>query len=143
MTLHLVKLCVGCDTVKDLEDWIRERRRRMGGKKTEHVHRTRMMPKRVAELTAGGSLYWVIRGELLCRQRLLAVRGIIDKSGTRRCEFVLEPRVVLVEPRAWRAFQGWRYLDPTDAPADLDRSAPGAGKMPETMRRQLRELGLL
>jgi len=143
MTLHLIKLCVGCDSVKDLTEWIRERRRRMGGKKTEHIHRTRMVPKRVAELIDGGSLFWVIRGDVLCRQRLLAVRPYVDKDGIGRCQFVLEPKVVLVEPRPWRAFQGWRYLEPKDAPRDLDRAAPGAAEMPEAMRRELRELGLL
>src|SRR5262249_35358337 len=70
MTLHLIKLCVGCDSVKDLEVWIREKRRRPRGKKTEHLHRTRMVPKRADELIDGGSLYWVIRGEVACRQRL-------------------------------------------------------------------------
>src|SRR5262245_310935 len=74
VTLHLIKLCVGCDSVKDLADWIREKRRRTRGKKSEHVHRTRMVPKRAAELLDGGSLYWVIRGEVLCRQRLIDVR---------------------------------------------------------------------
>ena len=143
MALHLIKLCVGCDTVKDLEDWIRERRRRRGAKKTGHIHRTRMAPKRADELTDGGSLYWVIRGEVMCRQRLLDVRPFVDRAGIGRCHLVLEPKVTLVEPRPWRAFQGWRYLEPKDAPRDLDRAAPGAKNMPETLRRELRELGLL
>jgi hypothetical protein len=143
MTLHLIKLCVGCDSVRDLTDWIRERRRRMGGKRTEHVHRTRMLPKRAAELIDGGSLYWVIRGEVLCRQRLLGVRPYVDGGGIGRCELVLRPQVILVEPRPWRAFQGWRYLEPKDTPRDLERVAPGAGEMPEAMRRELRDLGLL
>jgi hypothetical protein len=143
MALHLLKLCVGCDSVKDLEDWIREKRRRTRGKKTEHLHRTRMVPKRATELLDGGSLYWVIRGELLCRQRLIDVRPFVDKAGVGRCQLVLEPKVVPVAPRPWRAFQGWRYLDAKDAPPDLDRAAPGAKDMPEAMRRELRELGLL
>ena len=143
MPLHLIKLCVGCDSVKDLEDWIREKRRRTRGKKNEHVHRTRMVPKRADELTDGGSLYWVIRGEVLCRQRLIAVRPYVDKNGIGQCQLVLDPKVVLVEPRPWRAFQGWRYLAAKDAPRDLERAAPGARNMPEALRRELRELGLL
>ena len=143
MALHLIKLCVGCDSVKDLEDWIREKRRRTRGKRTEHLHRTRMVPKRAAELIDGGSLYWVIRGEVMCRQRLMAVRPFVDKEGVGRCNLVLEPKVVPVAPRPYRAFQGWRYLDPKDAPRDLDRAAPGLRDMPEAMRRELRELGLL
>jgi hypothetical protein len=143
VTLHLIKLCVGCDSVQDLEDWIKEKRRRTRGKPTEHIHTTRMTPKRADELAAGGSLYWVIRGEVMCRQRLIAVRPFVDKAGVGRCRLVLEPKVTLVEPRPWRAFQGWRYLPAKDAPRDLDHAAPGAREMPETMRRELRELGLL
>src|SRR5205085_1588375 len=109
--LHLIKLCVGCDTVKDLNDWIREKRRRTRGKSTEHIHTTRMAPKRADELVDGGSLYWVIRGEILCRQRIVAVRPFVDKAGVARCQLVLQPKTVLVEPHPYRAFQGWRYLE--------------------------------
>ena len=84
MPLHLIKLCVGVDTVQDLEDWIIEKRRKTRGKKTEHIHTTRMVPKRADELTDGGSLYWVIRGEILCRQRILAVRPFVDGEGIGR-----------------------------------------------------------
>jgi hypothetical protein len=144
-TLHLVKLCVGCDSVQDLETWIRKRlqerkRRRLP---REHVHTTRMVPKRGAELLAGGSLYWVIRGQIMCRQRLLDIRPFVDKEGVGRCRLVLEPKLTLVEPRPWRAFQGWRYLAAREAPRDLDRVAPGARHMPEALRRELRDLGLL
>ena len=113
MTLHLIKLCVGCDSVKDLEDWIREkqRERRKQGQPREHIHRTRMAPKRADELTDGGSLFWVIRGQVMCRQKLTGVRPYVDKAGIGRCELVLAPKVVPVEPRPYRAFQGWRYLD--------------------------------
>jgi hypothetical protein len=145
VSLNLIKLCVGCDSVKDLEQWIRERLkdRKKRGLSREHMHRTRMVPKRADELTDGGSLYWVIRGEIACRQRLLDVRPFVDKEGVGRCHLVLEPKLVLVEPRPFRAFQGWRYLAPKDAPRDLDRAAPGARNMPEALRRELRELGLL
>jgi len=72
---------------------------------------------------------WVIRGEVLCRQRLIDVRPFVDKGGIRRCYLVLQPKLVLVEPRLWRAFQGWRYLSSEDCPRDLDRVAPGAKHM--------------
>jgi|SRR5262245_54832461 len=143
MPLHLIKLCVGCDSVADLEDWIGKKLRAQKKRKPEHVHTTRMVPKRADELTAGGSLYWVIRGSIMCRERIVAVRPFVDKEGVGRCRLVLDGKVVLVQPRPYRAFQGWRYLEPRDAPHDLDRAAPGAGKMPETLRRELRELGLL
>jgi hypothetical protein len=145
VALNLIKLCVGCDSVNELEEWIEQRlkQRARRGLSREHMHRTRMVPKRAVELLDGGSLYWVIRGALLCRQRLLDVRPFVDKGGIGRCHLVLEPNLVLVEPRPWRAFQGWRYLESRDSPRDLDRVAPGAKNMPESMRRELRELGLL
>ena len=145
MPLHLIKLCVGCDSVQDLKDWIarrlKEKKRR--GQKAEHIHTTRMVPKRADELTDGGSLFWVIRGQVLCRERILAIRPFTDKDGIGRCRVVLQGKVVLVQPRPYRAFQGWRYLSLADAPTDLDRAAPGARNMPENMRRELRDLGLL
>ncbi|MDQ2080149.1 DUF1489 family protein [Xanthobacteraceae bacterium Astr-EGSB] len=145
MPLHLIKLCVGCDSVKDLDSWIKQRIRdqKKRSQKPEHVHTTRMVPKRADELLAGGSLYWVIRGEILCRERLSDIQPFVDRDGVGRCRLVLAPKVILVEPRPFRAFQGWRYLDDKDAPRDLDRAAPGARAMPENMRRELRELGLL
>jgi hypothetical protein len=145
VALHLIKLCVGCVSVSDLQDWIRQKlnERKKRGLSREHMHRTRMVPKRLEELLDGGSLYWVIRGAVMCRQRLIDVRPFTDKDGISRCHLVLEPKLTPVEPRPWRAFQGWRYLEPKDAPRDLDRVAPGARSMPEALRRELRELGLL
>jgi hypothetical protein len=145
MALHLIKLCVGCDSVQDLEGWIKQKLKdkRKRREKPEHIHRTRMVPKRAAELTDGGSLYWVIRGEIMCRQRIRDVRAFRDKDGVGRCGLVLDPKVVLVAPRPYRPFQGWRYLAAADAPRDLDKAAPGAAAMPEKLRRELRELGLM
>ncbi len=145
MSLHLIKLCVGCDSVADLEDWIKQKlkEKKKRRQKPEHIHTTRMVPKRADELTAGGSLFWVIRGQIACRERILAIRPFTDKDGIGRCRVVLDGKLVLVEPRPRSAFQGWRYLEAKDAPRDLSRVAPGAAKMPEQMRRELRELGLL
>ena len=94
MALNLIKLCVGADLVRDLEDWIKEklREKRKRGEKPEHIHRTRMVPKRADELTDGGSLYWVIRGEIMCRQRILDIRPFRDKDGVGRCGVVLDPQ---------------------------------------------------
>lgn len=145
MPLHLIKLCVGCDSVADLEDWIgrkmKEKKKR--GQKPEHIHTTRMTPKRMEELLDGGSLFWVIRGEVMCRERLIDIRPFVDREGIARCRLVMDGKLVLVEPRAFRAFQGWRYYAHKDAPRDLARAAPGAAAMPEPLRRELRELGLL
>jgi len=145
MSLHLIKLCVGCDSVAELASWIKQRikQKKARGEKPEHIHTTRMMPKRTDELLNGGSLYWVIRGQITCRQDLIAIRPFVDKEGVGRCRLVLRPKVIVVEPRPFRAFQGWRYLQAKDAPRDLDRAAPGARHMPEELRRELRDLGLL
>jgi len=145
MPLHLIKLCVGCDSVADLEDWIKQKlkEKKKRRQKREHIHTTRMIPKRAEELIDGGSLYWVIRGQISCREKILDIRPFTDKDGISRCRVVLDGKLVLVEPRPRSAFQGWRYFEPKDAPRDLARAAPGASKMPEQMRRELRELGLL
>jgi hypothetical protein len=145
MTLHLIKLSVGTDSVEDLQRWIRQKmkEKKKRGRKPERTHTTRMVPKRADELTDGGSIFWVIKGQIACRERILAVRPFVDKEGIGRCHLVLDPKCVLVEPRPFRAFQGWRYLEVKDAPRDLDRAAPGVGAMPEPLRRELRDLGLI
>ncbi len=144
--LHLIKLCVGCDSVQDLQDWIAAKLKaegKLGARKRERNHTTRMVPKRAEEILNGGSLFWVIRGQILCREGILGIRPFVDAEGIGRCHIALDCQPVLVEPRLYRAFQGWRYLAPADAPRDLDRAAPGAKDMPEELRRELRNLGLL
>ena len=144
MTLHLIKLSVGTESIADLADWQKKRaaeRKKKGGS-GDIMHITRMTPKRADELLNGGSMYWVIKGQIACRQNLLAIRPFTDGSGIGRCHLVLEPVVRAVQPRPYRPFQGWRYLEPKDAPPDLDGSA-GFAAMPEGLRRELAELGLL
>lgn len=130
MPLHMIKLCVG---VSDVE-WL-ERRAARGEKLVVH---TRMTPKRAPEIEDGGSLFWVIKGTVLCRQPILDI-ATVGEGKTSRCEVTLAPEVVRTAPLARRPFQGWRYLEPKDAPADLDRL--DAGDMPEGLARQLREMG--
>jgi hypothetical protein len=145
MPLHLLKLCVGCDSIEDLEEWIafRLREKRLAGEKEEQLHTTRMAPKRVEELVTGGSLYWVIKGNVQCRQRLLAVRPFTDREGISRCHLVLEPKVVATDWQPRRAFQGWRYLKASEAPADLAAGRAGWQALPPELRRELAQLGLL
>lgn len=145
MPLHLLKLCVGAESIADLESWIAERRRlaeKKGGA-FEQFHTTRMVPKRVAELTDGGSLYWVIKGMVAARQTLLEVRPFTDGEGISRCHLVLDPTVIAVRPRPCRPFQGWRYMPAEDAPGDLGAVEAEVGHLPETMRKELRALGLI
>jgi hypothetical protein len=129
--------------VADPEGWIKQKLKaqKQRGKKPERIHTTRMVPKRADELIDGGSIFWVIRGQIICRERILDIRPFTDRDGIHRCRLVLDPKCVLVEPRPRSAFQGWRYLEAKEAPRDLSRAAPGAAKMPEQMRRELRELG--
>ena len=146
MALNLIKLCVGADSVQDLEDWIKQKLKdkRKRGEKPEHIHRTRMVPKRADELTDGGSLYWVIRGEIAAREKLIAIEPFRDRDGIGRCRLVMQPKVVAVSPRPMRAFQGWRYFTEDVAPPDLGKAAAASvAAMPEPMRRELRDLGLL
>ena len=124
MPLHLIKLSVGTDSIEDLEDWIKLKfaeQKKRGVKKPERFHTTRMVPKRAGELIDGGSIYWVIKGAIMCREKIRAIRPFVDRDGIGRCRLVLDPKCVLVEPRPFRAFQGWRYLAPNDAPRDLNR----------------------
>lgn len=145
MSLHLIKLCVGCESIADLEGWIAEEeaRAKKRGKPYEQVHVTRMTPKKMEEILDGGSLYWVIKGQVSCRQKILDLRQFKDSQGIGRCGIHLGSPVVLVAPRPYRAFQGWRYLEAKDAPPDLGRAGKGSSEMPETLRRELAELGLL
>ena len=148
MVLHLLKLCVGASSIEDLQDWIDMRLadKRAHGEAPEHEgttwHTTRMTPKRVDELLDGGSLYWVIKGNIQVRQRLVAIRPFTDGEGIHRCDLVLESRLV---PTMWqprRAFQGWRYLKADEAPPDLADGA-GANALPPKLRIELADLGLL
>jgi hypothetical protein len=102
-----------------------------------------MTPKRDAELLSGGSLYWVIKGQIAARQQLLAIEPFTDTDGIGRCRLVLAPQLVPVLPRPYRAFQGWRYLAGADAPVDLGAETGGLAEMPEALRLELRALGLL
>lgn len=144
MSLNLIKLCVGCDSVEELEEWIafRLEEKRRAGQPVEQHHTTRMVPKRVAELTDGGSLYWVIKGQVQCRQLVTAVRPFIDADGIGRCHLVLDPQVVRTDWQPRRAFQGWRYLGADDAPRDMPAGSDLA-EMPAKLRGELAELGLL
>jgi hypothetical protein len=146
MPLHILKLAVGCDSVKDLKARVADRVReaKLHGQTARHVHVTRMVPKRDVEVLDGGSIYWVIRGEIAAREKIVAIEPFTDGAGIGRCRLVMQPKVIAVAPRPMRPFQGWRYLKPDDAPPDLGRAAAASiAAMPEPMRRELRELGLL
>ncbi len=144
MTLNLLKLCVGADSVEDLQQWIAMRlsEKRARGEAAESIHTTRMTPKRRDAVLDGGSLYWVIKGAIQVRQRLVDIRPFTDGAGIKRCHLVLEPLLHPTRPQPRRPFQGWRYLKAEDAPADVKRLG-GGSDIPEAMRRELAELCLI
>jgi hypothetical protein len=145
MTVHLIKLCVGVDTVQDLKQWQAERLRRLRreDKTAELCHRTLQTPRRRDELLDGGSLYWVIKGFVIVRQRVLDLRPAVKDDGTACCGIVLDPELVATRAQARRPFQGWRYLSAADAPLDRRAAEAEDGEMPYLMRAQLRELRLI
>lgn len=145
MALNLIKLCVGASSIEDLADWqSRVLAGKTGyGKVDKLFHTTRMTPKRGEELLDGGSLYWVMSGTIRVRQKLLDIEQYKDSEGIKRCRLVLDPPLIQTRPAPRRPFQGWRYLEAKDAPADLDMSNAGADDMPAEMQAELMELGLL
>ncbi|MGH6827853.1 MAG: DUF1489 family protein [Rhizomicrobium sp.] len=143
LMLHLIKLCVGVDSLNELSGWQKDRLRqkRAKGQKAELIHITRQRPKRAEELLAGGSLYWVIKGQIIARQRLLELRKM-SRNGIPHCGLVYDKRLVPVRLRPRRAFQGWRYLEAKDAPPDI-ADVKGAEGLPDALTRELAVLGLL
>ena len=160
MSVHLIKMAVGVESVAHLAELQSARLRKAAreGQASRLCHYTRHMPRRAQELLAGGSLYWVIKGFVRVRQRLLDIeRGVGppwkqggrqggrpggDPEGKPACALVLDPGLVGTRLRATRAFQGWRYLAAPDAPPDLDPAADAVG-LPQEMAEELRSLGLL
>ncbi|MCJ8506946.1 DUF1489 family protein [Rhizobium lemnae] len=145
MALHLIKLCVGADSLQDLREWVAERSLTAiaAGLQPHSTHTTRMVPKRVEELLDGGSLYWVIKGQVTARQPLLDIVTFTGGDGIGRCNLVLGPEIIETVPQPKRPFQGWRYLPQEDAPRDLGAIGDDVASMPEDLRRELAELGLL
>lgn len=140
MTLNILKLCVGAESVEDLEQWQREHRHLWPAGRCEHV--TRMWPKREAEVLDGGSLYWVIKGVILARQRILGLDERLGSDGITRCALVLDAEVIRTEAAPRRPFQGWRYIEPADCPPDRRGAARGEEVLPPHMAMALAELGV-
>lgn len=134
----MIKLSVGANDIDDMARWIADSK--AGRDELNHV--TRMFPRRGDEILAGGSLYWVIKGFVLCRFPIVGLVPVKGRDGIERCRIDFKPQLVPVRPVPRRAFQGWRYLSPDDAPPDLTRASIKAN-FPPKMRKELLELGLL
>ncbi|MGF6171904.1 DUF1489 family protein [Ensifer sp. 4252] len=145
MSLHLIKLCVGAESIEDLREWVSRKALTAiaAGLEPHSYHTTRMVPKRTDELLEGGSLYWVIKGQVQARQPLIGIETFTDGEGIGRCNLLLGPEVVETELQPRRAFQGWRYLKANEAPRDLASLSGDGAEMPLELRRELAELGLL
>ncbi|MGX9856412.1 DUF1489 family protein [Limimaricola variabilis] len=139
--LHLIKLSVGTEDVSDLAAWQGDRRGQGPDGLPRHV--TRMWPKRAEEVRGGGSIYWVIKGVILCRQRVLRFDEVDRGDGIRRCAIVCEPGLVRVAATPKRAFQGWRYLAEGDAPRDLAPGREHEEPLPPALQAALAEIGVL
>ena len=135
--LHILKLCVGAEKVEDLLAW---QDAHYGTGPARHI--TRMWPKRAEEVLAGGSLYWVFKGVILARQRIIDLQEVVGADGIARCAFVLDRGVVRTEAMPRRAFQGWRYLAPADAPRDLPQGRKKEDPLPRELQTALAEIGL-
>lgn len=138
--VHLVKLCVGAESVDDLAAWQASGRARGADGLPRHV--TRMWPRRQEELLAGGCLYWVIKGAILARQRILSLEEVRGADGVLRCALVLDPDLHRTRAVPKKPFQGWRYLAPADAPADLPPGRAAEPDLPPRLEAALAEIGV-
>ena len=132
--IHMVKLCVGVSSVEELESYRDQRAHWWGADYGEdvHVHHTRMMPKRGAEMEGMASIYWVMSGTICCRQPILRLAPYAD--------IIMSPDIIRTVPYPKRPFQGWRYLRIEDAPPDLEA---GANENSAEIAAELARMGLL
>ena len=140
MALNILKLCVGAESVEDLVHWQTQHKAYWPTGTAEHI--TRMWPKRAAEVLDGGSLYWVIKGQVLARQRILGLEPRQGSDGIARCALVLDLEVIRTEAAARRPFQGWRYLDAAESPRDLPKGRALETALPPGLAQALVEIGL-
>ena len=139
--MHLVKLSAGTESVDSLVAWQEQYRKRFADGLPRHV--TRMWPKRELEIVGQGSIFWVIKGLIQCRQRVLRFDEVIGQDGIRRCALVLDPELIRTTTAPKRPFQGWRYLKPEDAPADLPASRQSEEALPPELSAALADIGVL
>ena len=138
--INLVKLCVGAEVVDDLIHWQNQKRAQYPDGLPRHV--TRMWPRRENEILSGGSLYWVFKGTILARQRILRLDAHQGADGIARCAIVFDPKLVRTEAAQRRPFQGWRYLKPEDSPADLAAARAMDDTLPPNLAMALAEIGV-
>ena len=139
--VNLVKLSVGTESVEGLQDWQDMTSARLPEGLPRHV--TRMWPKREAEILNGGSIYWVIKGLIQCRQRILRMDEVFGDDEIRRCAIVLDSEIHRTHTAPKRPFQGWRYLKPEDTPSDLPSGRESEEPLPAELSQALAEIGVI
>ena len=139
--INLIKICVGATSISDLEQRQRMQQTNIGMKK-KVVHLTRMWPRREEELLAGGSIYWVFKGLILARQRILGLEEVIGADQIKRCGLILDEQIVKTSPKSKRAFQGWRYLTTEQAPPDSGKFSITEDELPHSLQSELSRLGV-
>lgn len=139
-TVHMLKLSVGTEDVAGLAAWQATRRAQSDDGLPRHI--TRMWPKRGDEILNGGSIYWVIKGVILCRQPILRLDPYDSADGIRRCAIVCKPGLIRVAATPKRAFQGWRYLPAEDAPEDVPEGRQHEEALPPDLSKALAAIGV-
>ena len=145
MAVNLLKLAVGVESLSHLSrlQTLRLAQARANGRPVELRHLTRHAPRRADEIVTGGSLYWVIKGRVRVRQRIVRIDRSVDSPDGPKCALVYDSELVSVDPVPHRPVQGWRYLDARDAPPDLSVDQGSKTQIPPEMADELRTLGLL
>lgn len=146
MVVHLKKLAVGIESVDHIREVQKQRLQDNVDQEGNHYlfTYTRNTPKRKEEILAGGCLYWIIKGQYRVRQAIIGFEEGVDEEGRKYCLILLDSELTETETVPHKAFQGWRYLTPQDAPKDLDgRAAEAAQALPDDLAGELRDLGLL
>lgn len=139
--VNLIKLSVGSETIDDLAAWQATKRAQSAEGLPRHV--TRMWPKREVEILNGGSIFWVIKGVIQCRQKIIRLDEVFGADGIRRCAIVSEPEIIRTQTSLKRPFQGWRYLKAEDAPPDLPAGRTAEEPLPVELNKALAEIGVL
>jgi len=141
-SVNLVKLCVGADTIDDLKGRQENFDQTGNNIKNRKTHVTRMWPKRGDEILNGGSLFWVIKGFIQARQKIIGLEEVIGQDNIRRCAIMLDPEIFLTTSVKKRPFQGWRYLNPVDSPPDLYKISSNETTLPNELAIALADIGV-
>ena len=134
MPLHLTKVAFGAESVDHLAE-----RLRLRGEEGPVFLTTRYLPKRHEEVAGQGSMFWILKHQLIARSPILG----FGEPEEGRVAIHIDPKLVLVQARPKRAHQGWRYLEGADAPLDLGGDATGLDVMPPALMTKLAELALI